>query len=192
MTMTSNVSRHTYRTPANIVTLVRILLTPVVIAVIYLYAPSWWVLAFSFAVTFTDRIDGWLARRYGTSKVGTFLDPLSDKFIVLGCYFALVALGWVSIIPVVLIAVREVAMQVWRSQLAKQGVSVPARQSGKYKMWAQSLAVALALIPGVIANFSWLFTSAVWFAVGFTYWSFVQYIVDARRFGHPTGAATKS
>lgn len=187
--MNARVSRHAYRTPANAMTAFRILLTPVVVAFIYFYAPAWWVLAFAFAVTFTDRIDGWLARRYGTSKVGIFLDPLSDKLIVIGAYVALFWRGWISLIPVLLIAAREVAMSAWRSRLAKQGVSVPARQSGKYKMWAQSVAVALALTPGVIDNYRWLFVAAVWFAVAFTYWSFAQYLIDARRFGHPTGAS---
>lgn len=171
------------------VTTVRILLTPVMIVAIYLYAPSWWLFVAGFALTFTDRIDGWLARRYGTSNVGTFLDPLSDKFLVIGSFIAIVALGWLSWIPVALITAREVLMSVWRSRYAAAGKPpIPARKSAKYKMWVQSWAVAFALIPGVMTNVEWLFHLTVWLAVAFTYVTLGQYIIDARRTGDPTGA----
>ena len=39
----------------------------------------------------TDGIDGYLARRHGTTRSGAFLDPLADKVLVLGAMFALVA-----------------------------------------------------------------------------------------------------
>ena len=46
-------------------------------------SPLWFVL------TTTDGLDGWLARRDGTTRSGAFLDPLADKFLVLGGFFAL-------------------------------------------------------------------------------------------------------
>jgi len=174
------------RTPANAVTTVRILLTPVVIVVIYRYAPAWWVLAIGFVSMMTDHLDGYLARRYGTSEFGAFLDPLADKLMVLGSLYALVALGWVWWLPVTLIAVREVAMSSWRSRLARNGVSVPARKSAKYKTWTQSFAVAAALVPGIVSNHRWIVTSIVWLAVAFTLLTFLQYVRDARS-GRPIG-----
>ena len=179
------VSRHTYRTPANIMTLVRILLTPFVIVAIYLSAPSWWVVLFAFVVMFTDRVDGILARRYGTSSIGTFMDSLADKVLVLGSMIILVATDDFWWLPVAIIALREVAMSVWRSRLASRGISVPARQSGKYKVWVQSLAVGLALIPGVQSHAALVVDLCLWVAVAFTAYSFAQYVFDAKRTGDP-------
>ena len=45
------------------------------------------------ALCSTDGIDGWLARRHGTTRSGAFLDPLADKVLVLGAMFTLVARG---------------------------------------------------------------------------------------------------
>lgn len=174
------VSSHRIRTPANAVTVLRILLAPVLIAAIYLYAPSWWVLLFGFLAMITDRLDGMLARRYGTSALGTFLDPLADKIIVLGTLGVLVAKGWVWWVPVALIAAREVGMSYWRAELARKGVSVPARPLAKYKTWLQSATVALALVPGVVNNYRWVIAVAVWASVVVTYVTLMQYIKDSK------------
>lgn len=167
---------HTIMTPANGVTLLRILLAPVVVAAIYFYAPAWWVLIFGFLSMITDRVDGWLARKYGVSALGTFLDPLADKIIVLGAFGALVALDWVWWVPAFLIAARELAMSFWRSRLAKRGISVPATELARFKTWAQSVAVAIALTPGVVEHAKWVLDAAVWFAVAITMITFAQYI----------------
>src|ERR1044072_4264682 len=87
-------SKHRVRTPANYVTILRIVLAPIVVVILYKYAPAWWVLAFGFLAMITDRVDGILARRYGTSQLGIFLDPLADKIIVLGSMAVLVLEGW--------------------------------------------------------------------------------------------------
>ena len=55
----------------------------------------------------TDGIDGWLARRQGTTRSGAFLDPLADKVLVLGAMWALVASDRFAVVPVILITVRE-------------------------------------------------------------------------------------
>ena len=52
----------------------------------------------------TDGLDGILARRYGTTRSGAFLDPLADKVLVLGAMFALVGRGVFPLMPVVIIA----------------------------------------------------------------------------------------
>jgi len=179
-TADQRVSRHAFRTPANAVTTLRILLTPVVVGVIYFYAPSWWVLIFGFFSMMTDQLDGYLARRYGTSKVGAFLDPLADKLMVLGSLIVLVALEWVWWLPVAIIIVREVVMSAWRSVVARKGVAIPARKSAKYKTWMQSFTVAIALVPSVVDDHRWLLTTMLWVAVAFTVVTFVQYVRDGR------------
>jgi len=173
-------SSHAVLTPANVVTMLRIALSPVVVVVIALYAPAWWVLVFGFLSMITDRVDGVLARRYGTSDLGAFLDPLADKLMVLGSLAVLVGRGWVWWLPAALIAAREVAMSWWRSRLARRGVSVPARKLAKWKTWSQSCTVALALVPGVVDDARWVLTSALWLSVALTLVTFGQYVRDGR------------
>jgi CDP-diacylglycerol---glycerol-3-phosphate 3-phosphatidyltransferase len=165
-------------TPANIVTMARIVLAPFVIAFIYLYAPAWWVLIFGFLAMITDKADGWLARRYGVSDLGTFLDPIADKVMVLGAFAVLVTNGWMWWVPAALIAVRELAMSSWRSKLAREGISVPARKLAKYKTWFQSFTVAFALVPGVVDHHLWIVTITLWLSVAITWVSFIQYVID--------------
>lgn len=172
------VTKRTILTPANVVTMSRIVLAPFVIASIYFFAPAWWVLIFGFLSMITDKADGWLARRYGVTDLGIFLDPIADKVMVLGSLTVLVVLGWAWWLPVVIIAARELAMSWWRSRLARQGVSVPARYLAKVKTWSQSLTVAAALAPGVTDHALWVVTVMLWVSVAITVITFVQYIVD--------------
>src|SRR5215207_8862704 len=71
-------------TPANVLTLTRVALTPVLLVLIVGAGPSIPVLALWIALAVTDGVDGYLARRHGTTRSGAFLDPLADKFLVLG------------------------------------------------------------------------------------------------------------
>lgn len=134
-------------TPANAITVVRLLATPFVFAALVAGAPSWWTLSLWFVVAITDGVDGWLARRQGSTRSGAFLDPLSDKALVLGAMAALVVRNIFWWVPVALIAFRELAVSVWRSRAGRRGVSVPARQWAKAKTVVQELAVGTALIP---------------------------------------------
>src|SRR4051812_29898608 len=102
MAVASRVATRAVWTPANVVTVARMLLSPVVVVTIYWYAPSWWVLVFGFLSMITDKVDGYLARRYGVTELGAFLDPLADKFMVLGSLAILVVKGWIWWLPAAL------------------------------------------------------------------------------------------
>jgi CDP-diacylglycerol--glycerol-3-phosphate 3-phosphatidyltransferase len=178
MAIAMGAAKRTILGPANIVTMSRIALAPFVIAAIYWFAPAWWVLIFGFLAMITDKVDGYLARRHGVTDLGTFLDPIADKVMVLGAFAILVLLGWVWWLPVALIAIREFAMSSWRSKLARRGISVPARKLAKYKTWFQSLTVAVALVPGVVDHARWSVTTLLWVSVVITWITFVQYLID--------------
>ena len=81
----------------------------------------------------TDLFDGVLARRHGRTRSGAFLDPLADKVLVLGGMSTLVIAGSLWWVPVAIIAVREVAMSVYRTYVGRRGVSVPANRPAKVK-----------------------------------------------------------
>ena len=95
----------------------------------------------------SDGVDGYLARRHGTTRSGAFLDPLADKVLVLGAMFTLVGNGVFWIVPVAIIAAREFIISMYRTVVGSKGVSVPASRMAKCKTLAQQLAVGFALLP---------------------------------------------
>lgn len=153
-------------TPANAITVARLLATPFVFAAVLAGAPSWWTLVLWVLVAASDGLDGWLARRQGSTRSGAFLDPLSDKVLVLAAMAALVARSIFWWLPVALIALREVAVSLWRSRAGRRGVSVPARQWAKGKTIVQEVAVGFALLP--MAGGLSVAKVVLWAAVGLT------------------------
>jgi CDP-diacylglycerol--glycerol-3-phosphate 3-phosphatidyltransferase len=174
-------------TPANAVTLARVAATPLLMAVIAAGGASWPATGAWVAVTLTDGLDGFIARRHGTTRSGAFLDPLADKVLVLGAMVTLVVTGAFWWLPVALIAAREVAVSAYRAVAGRRGVSVPARPSAKAKTFVQDVAVGLALMPPA-ASRRWLAGGALWAAVALTLLSGLQYLWDARRRAATGGA----
>ncbi len=169
-------------TPANGITIARLLASPLMVALVIATGPSSWLLVgLWFVCSSSDGLDGVLARRHGTTRSGAFLDPLADKCLVLGVLAALAVIGEVSWLPVVLIAAREVAMSVFRGYAGKRGVSVPARTTAKLKTLLQDLVVALAFLPPVGLHHANLVNWALWFVVVVTLWTGFEYLRDSRK-----------
>jgi CDP-diacylglycerol---glycerol-3-phosphate 3-phosphatidyltransferase len=173
-------------TPANAVTTVRLLATPPVLILIVHLGVSWIAALAWAAVASTDFLDGWIARRQGATTSGAFLDPLADKVLVLGALAALAATGLASWIPVLLIAGREVAISAYRSVVARNGISVPARPLAKCKTAAQDLAVGLILLPATGLHHRDIGQTLLWISVALALVSGAQYLLDSRR--RPPGA----
>lgn len=167
-------------TPANAITLARLLATPVFVLLIIMRGASWVSVVVGFAVVGSDGVDGWIARRQGTTRSGAFLDPLADKAIVLGAFFTLAGEGRLPWLPIILIAIREVGMSIYRSWAGRRGVSIPARKSAKVKTVIQDLSIALCLLPP-LANQHHLQIFGVWIAAALTVGTGVEYLVDGRR-----------
>ena len=167
-------------TPANAITVVRLLATPVLIILIMLWGASWFTFVFGGLLAFSDGIDGWVARKQGTTRSGAFLDPLADKVAVLGALVALVAKGIIWWLPVAIIAVREIAMSVYRSVVGRHGVSIPARNSAKIKTLLQDIAIGMCLAPPLAGHTS-LLDAGIWVATAMTVITGAQYYVDGRR-----------
>ena len=175
-------------TPANGITLARLLATPVVVVMVAMHGAGWVPFAVAFIIGATDGIDGWLARRQGTTRSGAFLDPLADKAVVLSLLFVLAAKGEFSWLPVALIAAREVGMSAYRAVAGRRGISIPARTSAKVKTLVQGIAILLALAPTVVPH-RIVLTVAVWAAVALTLATGAQYLRDGRRAAQAHGAA---
>ncbi len=168
-------------TPANLMTSIRVFLTPVMIVLVLSMGPSSWLLwAFWAVLTFSDGIDGKLARRHGATRSGAFLDPLADKVLVLGTLAALVSRHDISWVPVALIAVREVAMNSFRIYAGNLGITIPARPLAKLKTILQDFAVAAAFFPPVATPYHAVFVDLLWASVVLTLITGLEYAKDAR------------
>ncbi len=176
-------------TPANAITVIRLLATPVLIVLIMLWGASWFTFVFGGILAFSDGIDGWVARKQGTTRSGAFLDPLADKVAVLGALVALVAKGIIWWLPVAIIAVREIAMSVYRSVVGRHGVSIPARNSAKFKTLLQDLAIGMCLAPPLAGHTS-ILDAGIWVAAALTVVTGIQYYVDGRQAARVRAAGT--
>lgn len=165
---------------ANMVTVGRILVSPILFALIPSDSDGSWVALVVWVVLcVSDGFDGYLARRHGATKSGAFLDPLADKVLVLGAMFTLVSRGLFPLLPVCIIAAREVAISIYRVLVGSKGVSVPASRLAKVKTVMQQFAVAFALIPVTVNDASWTWESLLWISVVLTVISGAQYAVRA-------------
>ncbi len=167
-------------TPANAITVIRLLATPILIVLILRWGANWFTFVFGGILAFSDGIDGWVARRQGSTRSGAFLDPLADKVAVLGALFALVAKGIVWWLPVAIIAVREISMSVYRSVVGRQGISIPASKTAKIKTLVQDLAIGACLAPPLEGHWT-LLNTCMWVATALTVWTGVEYWIDGRR-----------
>lgn len=177
-------------TPANFVSIVRLVVSPVLLMMILREPSSWGAVSFWIALAVTDAVDGHLARRFGSTRSGAFLDPLADKVLVLGAMFALVAAGRFWLLPVALITVREVTISLYRTRLGRLGLAVPARPLAKAKTVVQELSVGFALLP-LTVDHPLLANMLLWAAVLFTVVTGAQYLLDGRAAASTTGALPK-
>jgi CDP-diacylglycerol--glycerol-3-phosphate 3-phosphatidyltransferase len=139
----------------NLITLSRIVLIPLIIAIYYL--PDDWLsysgknvaatAIFIFAAV-TDWLDGYLARRLNqTSAFGAFLDPVADKLIVAGALIVLLKEGRVDAVVALIIIGRELAISALREWMASvgQAKSVAVAFIGKLKTGFQLVAIPMLL-----------------------------------------------
>lgn len=168
-------------TPANALSMVRVLAAPAFGVLLARSGPDSWLLWVLWTVlAFSDRLDGALARRHGTTRSGAFLDPLADKLLVLAALAALADLGTFAWWPVAVIAARELSMSAFRTYAGRRGVSIPARPLAKVKTFVQDLAVGVAVWP-LTAGVNDLARSVLWVAVALTLATGLEYVVDGRR-----------
>ena len=106
---------------------------------------EYWATALFFVAMATDWLDGRIARRRGvTSPLGSLLDPIADKVLVLAVLVMLlddgVWPGWM----VAAIVARELLVSGLRLAAIERGVVIAARDLGKLKTWSQAVAAASA------------------------------------------------
>lgn len=169
----------------NTVTLFRIVMVPVFVALLFAAGREdstmhWWAALVFAGAAATDRLDGWLARRNGTvTTFGIVADPIADKALT-GSAF--VGLSMLDLLPwwiTVVVLVREVGVTVLRAVVIRHTV-VPASKGGKLKTVLQTVALTalVAPLPGPLDVVSWVVMAL---AVGVTVVTGVQYTVSILR-----------
>lgn len=108
----------------------------------------------------TDWLDGKIARRRGTtSRLGSLLDPIADKILVLAALVMLIEEGIAPAWMVAAIVAREFLVSGLRLAALERGIVMRARDLGKLKTWAQATAAA---IGGLAAAGAWRDDVAWW------------------------------
>ena len=136
-------------TPANIITVGRMFLIPVVMAFLFTDAPwaGWTAMVIFVIAGISDLIDGYLARLYEqVSIVGSFLDPLADKLMVMAVMVMLIPWGRIPPWLVVVLLARELVITGLRGIASAEGIIISASAGGKFKTAYQIFGLSFLLI----------------------------------------------
>jgi CDP-diacylglycerol--glycerol-3-phosphate 3-phosphatidyltransferase len=179
----------------NLLSLFRIVLVPIVVAVLESPDPESRAIAGGLFIVacITDYLDGWLARRRQSMTVlGQFLDPLADKLLVVAVLIMLASVPPEPRVPawmVVVIVLREFAVTGLRGIASRSGVVVPAEELGKYKMIFQIFALTGLLVhyrypipaTSLVVDFHLAGMLFLWVALVVAVWSAIDYYVRVLR-----------
>jgi len=168
----------------NLLTLSRIFAVPILVFLLWKPAP------YDYAITFvlycivglTDYFDGYLARAQGQiSKLGQFLDPIADKIMVAAVIIMLMASrradgdapiiqDW-TVIPALVIMLREIIVSGLREFLAELKVSLPVSRLAKWKTTFQLVSLGALILGGAVPAEHWIHlvgVAALWAAAALT------------------------
>lgn len=171
---------------ANRLTMLRILLVPVFVAVFYIRSIAYWNYwaAAVFILAFiTDIFDGRIARKYHmVTNFGRFLDPIADKLLMVAAQVLLVEWGKFPALVAVIIIAREFMVSGIRMVCASDGVVISASWLGKVKTVTQVIAVSAVLMENILFReigvpFD---TIMIYVSLFFTVWSGVDYFAKNR------------
>lgn len=136
-----------------------------VVAVVILFAwdfpdHAYWATGVFIAAMATDQVDGWLARRQGrSSALGSLLDPVADKILVVATLIMLIGEGAFPAWMVALVVAREFVVSALRLAALQRGIVIRARDLAKVKTWAQAVAAG---VGGFAAAGAWSDQVAWW------------------------------
>ena len=184
----------------NILTISRIIITPIFLAVILMESlPHRFLIAciiFSIA-SITDAVDGHLARKNNQiTNFGKFLDPIADKVLTTAALLAFMSMGLCNIWIIMFVLTREFAIASVRMISASSGVVIPANIWGKIKTVSQMVFTILIMLLGEayyiiettyaelfakLPDLSLISNSLLWITAILTVISGVIYLIDSRK-----------
>jgi len=177
----------------NVLTFFRLLLVPLLVAVLLTRFEGWeWVgLGVFLVASFTDFLDGFLARRrQQITTLGKILDPAADKILTSSAFISLVEIGLAPAWMVVIIIAREFAVSTLRTFSATQKLVIPAGLSGKVKTTVQMIAISLLIVYHQLGELRHVATVFLWVALIASVYSGIEYFIRYARIymGRPGGS----
>ncbi|ETA52552.1 CDP-diacylglycerol--glycerol-3-phosphate 3-phosphatidyltransferase [Ponticoccus alexandrii] len=144
----------------NILTVLRLLAAPgVAVMFLYFHRPlaDWFALLLFVTASLTDWIDGKLARAWNQeTKIGTMLDPIADKAMVVIALMVIVGYSSMSpwlVLPATVILFREVFVSGLREYLGDTAGTLKVTKLAKWKTTAQMVAIATLFAQGVFEHY---------------------------------------
>ncbi len=133
----------------NKLTVLRMLLVPVFMAVLLLWN-RYAALAIFIVASLTDFVDGKIARSRGlVTNFGKFMDPLADKLLVLSAMVIYVQEGRMPAWVCMVVIARELAVSGLRMVAASEGIVMAAGWSGKIKTACTMVGLCVMMVPKV-------------------------------------------
>ena len=135
---------------ANKLTLLRVVMIPLFLLVLYLDVPgaNYWALAIFVIASLTDTLGGYIARHYNqTTDFGKFMDPLADKCLVTAAMLWFVEIGQMPGWALLVVIIREFGVSGLRMVAADKGRVIAAGWSGKVKTASTMVCIVLMLLP---------------------------------------------
>lgn len=161
---------------ANKLTLLRVIMIPAFLGVLYWGGPNSNYIALGIFVlaSFTDFLDGHIARSRGlVTDFGKFMDPLADKVLVMTAMVCFCAGGRFPAWALVIVIFREFAVSGLRLIAVERGRVIAAGWSGKVKTASTMVFLTLMFLPLP----GWVNTLGLWVIVVTTLYSGVEYFV---------------
>ncbi len=141
------------RITANQVTFFRFILLPFPCYLIYgSFDDQVWAILLFTVLGFTDFIDGALARKYGSTKLGALLDPLVDKIFIVAIYLILCDMGFISQLLVLLLLAREFAVTYLRGVALRRDIQFQTSEIAKYKTTIQMIGAAFIMLVAMFKD----------------------------------------
>ena len=164
----------------NKLTVLRVLMIPFFVLFMLLditgAADKWIAVAIFIIASFTDFLDGYIARKYNlVSNFGKFMDPLADKLLVSAAMICLVEMGRLPAWIVIVIISREFIISGFRLIASDNGIVIAASYWGKFKTVFQ-MAMIIVLICNLGGVFGIVETILIWVSLILTIVSLVDYI----------------
>jgi len=151
------------------------------------YSSLWALIIFAVA-SYTDHLDGKLAReRNMVTNFGKFLDPMADKILVLSAMVCMVTVDLCSPVVLIIVLAREFLVSSLRLVAASQNVVIAADKSGKIKTATQMISIIVVLL---LCSINQLFGTEIpvspishclmWLTAALTVYSGAEYIIRNR------------
>ncbi|SIT83131.1 CDP-diacylglycerol--glycerol-3-phosphate 3-phosphatidyltransferase [Pontibaca methylaminivorans] len=144
----------------NILTVLRLLAAPgLAVMFLYFHRPwaDWFALMLFVGAAVTDWFDGHLARSWKQeTRLGTMLDPIADKAMVIIALMVIVGYSSMSawlVLPATVIVFREVFVSGLREFLGNVAGTLKVTRLAKWKTTVQMIAIAVLFAQGIFEHF---------------------------------------